>query len=454
MKKIIFSFILFVICYLSLEAFSFLAYKVKFGPYNHVQIQTSKLNAVRSYESGGVFTQDKDKFKERSKQREVLHPYFGYAIEGLSRKSNCEELVDENCYQRIKNHLDRPLFKKNDEEVIVGIFGGSVADGVARLASRTLIQELSNSPQHRGRVVSIYNLAGGGYKQPQQLGKLAYYYSMGAEFDVIINLDGFNEMAASYLNYRDQGVHPSYPVHWNSRVSSTVSENYLDLYAGKKLILKRHSTLAKVCLLKGVRYSPFMNFVFQIFDNRQIRNIEKIDNELNTTSKGNAQESSYQSFGPDYDFNDWNRFHDDVAAIWANSSLAMHALAVGRGARYYHFLQPNQYIEGSKLLSTLEKEKFVLKKGSYGNVYKAAHNNITSSGDSLRETGVNYTDLTYLFKDTSRTLYIDNCCHLNQDGYSVIAKKISDIISADHSLNAGQDSVDVGLLELPRAASE
>ena len=41
------------------------------------------------------------------------------------------------------------------------------------------------------------NLALFGYKQPQQLTTLAYLMSIGGQFDLVLNIDGFNEVAAS-----------------------------------------------------------------------------------------------------------------------------------------------------------------------------------------------------------------------------------------------------------------
>src|SRR6185436_13391576 len=43
-----------------------------------------------------------------------------------------------------------------------------------------------------------------GYKQPQQLLVLAYFLSIGQPLDLVVNIDGFNEVALSSLN--DQHV--------------------------------------------------------------------------------------------------------------------------------------------------------------------------------------------------------------------------------------------------------
>ena len=44
-----------------------------------------------------------------------------------------------------------------------------------------------------GRKIDIVRLALPGQKQPQQLMTLAWVQSLGAEFDIVVNLDGYNE---------------------------------------------------------------------------------------------------------------------------------------------------------------------------------------------------------------------------------------------------------------------
>jgi len=41
-----------------------------------------------------------------------------------------------------------------------------------------------------------------GYKQPQQLLVLSYFLSIGQPFDMVMNIDGFNEVALGGINDR------------------------------------------------------------------------------------------------------------------------------------------------------------------------------------------------------------------------------------------------------------
>ena len=411
-----------------MEMFSYAAYRVKFGEYKLYDIQGSKLAAIKRLNSRGVFTQEDQRAKDM-KLKQILHPYVGYIVDGKTRKKNCTSDVLEDCYTRKKVATDFPLFKKSSENLIIGILGGSFADGTARVAKDALIKGFTKSGLFDDRAVQVYNLANGGYKQPQQLMHLAYYYSMGAEFDIVINLDGFNELPASYLGYRDFGLHPSFPVHWDNRVAKTLDPQFMDLYSDKRMLFKNHARLAEFWLLEGIRYSPFMNFIWRLLDRKNSFQLSAIDGKMVNSGKTDNRDFRYEALGPDFAFTDWDSFFADVAQIWVDSSLAIHAIAEGRGARYYHFLQPNQYIEGNKILSKIEKNQFVLKQGGYGNVYDHRRDILVEKARQLPSQGVNYTDLTFAFKDVRATLYSDNCCHMNQQGYKLVA---AEIVTGNH----------------------
>ena len=47
----------------------------------------------------------------------------------------------------------------------------------------------------------------------------------------------------------------------------------------------------------------------------------------------------------------------DYVEVWARASLEMELLCAGYGIRYLHFLQPNQYLPGSKTLTDEERAR-------------------------------------------------------------------------------------------------
>jgi hypothetical protein len=119
----------------------------------------------------------------------------------------------------------------------------------------------------------------------------------------------------------------------------------------------------------------------------------------------------------------------DYAEIWARSSLEMELLCAGYGIRYLHFLQPNQYLPGSKTLTA--EERAVAYDQAVGDTQRVAtaFPIFAARGRDLRIQGVDFIDLTMLFKDEPRSVYLDTCCHLNQLGNQQLAEAIARAIS-------------------------
>jgi len=434
MKKIVFSSILVLFTYLVVELFSYAAYKIKFGAYQIHELQQSKLEAANSRNKSTVFVPENAP-QNGILRKPILHPYFGFSLDAKQEVLNCELEDKSQCFQRIKVDTDFQLVKRSSKLAVVGILGGSFADGTARGGGRGYFKKvIGNLPMFRNREVVIYNLARGAYKQPQQLMQLSYFLTMGAEFDVVINLDGFNEMTATYYGWRDADLHPAFPKSWNHRVSSTLSREHLEAYSKKFELLESRSNLAELTTGFPIRWSPMVNFAWRILDPGYVRRVAAVDKQINKLqSVGEAgRDFAYEALGPDHNLSDPKQVAELSADIWLNSSLAMRDLAEGHGARYFHFLQPNQYIDGAKPINDEERKVAILEKGGYGNVYRQAFPTLSPRIEQLKKAGVHFHDLTYLFKDTPDTLYIDNCCHLNPKGYDMVVRALAKTITEDY----------------------
>ncbi len=55
---------------------------------------------------------------------------------------------------------------------------------------------------------------------------------------------------------------------------------------------------------------------------------------------------AYAVTGPAYTYTTEDELYNDLVLMWKRSSLQMKALCDANNIRYYHFLQPNQYVEG------------------------------------------------------------------------------------------------------------
>jgi len=90
----------------------------------------------------------------------------------------------------------------------------------------------------------------------------------------------------------------------------------------------------------------------------------------------------------------------------------------------------------------LEKEKKIALSpdSKYGRAAAEGYPFLIKQGDWLLGKGVPFYDLTMLFSETFKELYIDDCCHLNMPGYDAVVMAIRTSIenydtSIDRSTN-------------------
>lgn len=411
--------------YAFIELISYGFYRLKFGDYIPHSLQLQRIDSINSVAQGATYTAE-DFGDQKVVVKEILHPYTGYTVEGQRRDENC---TGDDCYQRIKLNWDKPFAKRSDDKLIVAVLGGSVAVGtITGTVPNYYQKKFKQLPEYKNKEVIIYRMAAGGFRQPQQLMLLNYYYSLGAEFDLIINLDGFNDVAIPVTGYINQKLHPSFPRSWDSRVANTVSPELISLYADKKNLQKSHVSSASFMSNPWSRNSPLSNLIWTIKHNRYINQVGSIDLQASSYSNTGGKQRNYEKLGPDYAFSDWDNLYRYSIDLWANSSHLMHAAAQAKGAQYFHFLQPNQYVEGSKPSMNKYERSIAFVAQGYGSVYKIAYPFIQQKAIWFRDKEIPYYDLTDLYKEIEGPIYIDNCCHVNSQGSAMIVDKIVDTI--------------------------
>jgi hypothetical protein len=176
-------------------------------------------NAIYFVRRGEMFytrTQEAPNPGAYTTSQAVFHPYLAF-IHRARRDGDwwtTNNMGFQVLSQLVKEDpacCDYPM-RRREGEVLVGVFGGSVASGFALYAQKfpEFSAALNSIPQWQGKRVRILNFAMPGFKQPQQLIALAYYRSLGQHFDLVLNIDGFNEVVNTYRNWKS-GSEPSFP---------------------------------------------------------------------------------------------------------------------------------------------------------------------------------------------------------------------------------------------------
>jgi hypothetical protein len=313
------------------------------------------------------------------------------------------------------------------EELSVAVFGGSVAVYFWFEAREAMTRVLQADPRLRNRRVYVRCFALGGFKQPQMLGALAYLMALGERFDVVVELDGFNDVALSSFVNKNRGIFPAYPRDWDGLVAQAPD-------------LERQRTIGKVAFLQEWRARVARGFAKRPFSwsvtgGLVWKSIDRFfggelarDREALTRSSGGG--NRYRERGPVRRYGSDQERLADIVRLWGLSSVQMSHLCAGAATRYYHFLQPNQYLPGSKPMSEAEKAVAYRANHLYRPAVEAGYPLLQAEGARLRGLGVDFHDLSGLYAGISEPLYIDDCCHVNARGNALMGEAVGKAIVA------------------------
>ena len=328
-----------------------------------------------------------------------IHPYFGFGEPpgfGFAAGDAASPVLDADT-------------------VVVAVTGGSVSQRMRHHAAAVLEAEIAQIPRFAGKRVASIGIGHFAWKQPQQLQALAYFLALGGRLDVLVNLDGYNEVMDAAIARR-RGLFPAYPVLWGFLTRNAFGADEVERIGERTTWRKVRKRLATA--FSRLRWSVTASLVWEIADDRVARRIVARESE----STGEAKAAYVKSArGPERTFASPEEFRRFCALVWKDSSVAMKHLAEGAGASYFHFLQPSQYLEGSKPLSEEElRDAFNPSKNSPA----AGYPFLLELAPALEKEEVAFRSLVDVFHGRTETLYADPCCHVNQRGNEILAREI------------------------------
>jgi hypothetical protein len=313
------------------------------------------------------------------------------------------------------------------EEVSVAVFGGSVAAYFAADGRDAMVNVLRADPRLADKRFRIHSFALGGFKQPQTLTALAYLMGLGYRFDVVVLLDGFNDIALSFVEHKDKGTFPAYPRDWDALVGQTPD-------------LERQRKIGKVALLQEWRarvaggfarrpmsWSVTSGLVWKAMDRTISAELGRARQDL---ARNVGQVTRYRDRGPQRHYANDQELLAEIARVWALCSVQMQRLCIGAGTRYHHFLQPNQYVPGSKPMGETERAVAYRADQAYRLPAESGYALLRAEGARLVDLGVEFHDLSRIYDGVSEPLYIDDCCHVNARGNAIMGEAVGKAIVA------------------------
>jgi hypothetical protein len=353
----------------------------------------------------------------------VVHPYLGYVLDSRFDHIRRMEIGGSDSTNFGFDLVEPGLFFPPDPEtLVVAVTGGSAALGLAtHRADELRTRILEGAPAPVGRVV-VLNLALPGFKQPQQLLTVNYLRALGAHFDVVVNVDGFNEIALGPAINSAQGVAPVFPYGWLHRVAD-FDPPARETLARMALEHDRRTTTARFFGRRPLRWSATAGLVWRLIDLRFAHRISEMESSL--AAPTTDRQPTFTVRGPDRGLETIDAVILDQAAQWASASAIMHSLTEASGGLYLHFLQPNQYVEGSKPMTEVEARSVINPEEPSAAYVRRGYPVLSDYGERLSAQGVRFVDLSMLFQDVEEPTYFDDCCHYNDLGEELVAAAVA-----------------------------
>lgn len=419
-RRTLFALIVIFVLIAASELMSALAYRtITAQTFSYEGAHGTLASAAAPAQTGGI---------ARTEGQIVLHPYLGYVFNPTITDPQLLSVVGERGISRFGFANRAPMVAPRSPDTLrVAIFGGSVAALFGLRGAEQLAARLESSPRLGSRRVEIVNLGMAGYKQPQMLMTLAYALSLGAEFDVAINIDGYNEVALPPVDNVRLGVMAAYPREWANLAPGAPSLQRQVLVGRIAALREDRRARAQWLQASPLHYSVTALTVWTALDLRRQAQLGALQSALSEAAR---EDRAYQTRGAFEPFEDDEAMYDELTEIWRRSSAAMDALCRRHGIAYFHFLQPNQYVEGSKPMSPEERALSRRADHPYAAGVREGYPRLARAGEGLRREGVRFVDLRFVFADEPRAVYEDDCCHVGELGNQILADAVADAILA------------------------
>ncbi len=335
----------------------------------------------------------------------VPHPFFGFVGNpGFAEADAEDDRISPNYENRLRYRILLGDDPRPRSTVTIGIFGASVAGSFADYVAQdpTFSQRLKQGvPEWRDKDVVIRNMAVGGSRQPAQFAIATMYQGL---FDVSINLDGYSEVAI--MQYPEFPI--EFPMYSDVFYSGNGSLAYLRIRLGES-ICRQISVLPTAIPLLSYSHTYYLLWY-------------NLSQRLNAAFYAAPKPDSARDLGLSQE-----ELKELYARYYQRFSRFQHQVLSANGIRSYFFLQPNQYVPQSKPTFSEFEQTHALNDGE-GPAIGERYAHLRRMVGELRASGVPAFDLTMIYSDTSDTVYIDSCCHVNELGNRLMAQSIADII--------------------------
>jgi hypothetical protein len=358
---------------------------------------------------------------------ERFHPFFGFI---QKPSADFRPGFKVNNYGFISPY-DYPFKKTKKNQFFIGVFGGSVASDYAifQVQNKILPKYLKQLPGLKDREFVILSFATGGYKQPQQLLILNYFLALGQELDMVVNIDGFNEVALSNLNNKNQ-IDLAMPSLQHILPLTNLANNSLSIKAMKATV-RIQENKAKI----NQALTTLQNCTLAACDAFTSVYIQNLVNNYKTDVIKFEQARTKQQDGGSVIYINTNKSvlqdsvaFEQMAQNWAKSSIFMHKVLSASNVPYFQVLQPNQYYQTKRVFGEAEKQIAFNQETPYAKAVEIGYPALFKKFPNLAKNHIDILNGVKVFDKTKDAVYVDSCCHYNKAGEVIFSNYVGSYI--------------------------
>jgi hypothetical protein len=341
----------------------------------------------------------------------ILHPYYGLDY-GTSD-------------YWLRRDVKRFESDKAERAIDIVLLGGSVSVRFGTDCQRGLVDAFARDPRWAGWEARVYVQGRAAFRQPQLLHVLEYLLAIGFEPDIVVEIDGFNELALGAAN-ANRGVHPAMPsiADWGPIAShASLAPAALDALVE----VRREQLASQSWLARAERFGLFHSALTARFVASRLQGcLARYAGAAQRYEQLQAEPAARNFVaGPAFE-GDEDAVIDACARIWADSSRMLDAICDRRGIRYVHVLQPTLHDRGSKPLTAEELERGAEPAEQIAAIERG-YPKLRELGAELAADGVEFVDLSRTFAGAPQTLYED-ICHFSNEGNQLLLAALAPIL--------------------------
>jgi len=277
----------------------------------------------------------------------------------------------------------------------------------------------------------ILSFATGGYKQPQQLLILNYFLALGQELDMVVNMDGFNEVALSNLNNQNK-VDLAMPSIQHIMPLTNLASNSLSTKAMKSTIAIKENKARINQGLKSLRQcklaacDALTSVYVQNLVNNYRKDVIRFEKESNQPEKDDGGSVIYINLNNSVIKDD--AAFEQMAQNWAQSSIVMNKVLSASNVPYFQVLQPNQYYQTKRVFGEAEKQIAFNKDTPYAKAVELGYPALFKKFPNLEKNHIDILNGVNVFDKTKDAVYVDSCCHYNKAGEVIFSDYVGSSI--------------------------